>query len=289
MWDEIVKQLARLWAYPIFQLLVLLGATVFVGLVIKHWLLSVLNRLATKTDNDLDDRLINLFEKFYKWILLFVSFLLALRIFEISITPLLAGAGIFGVAIAYASKEAISNFLSGIFLIADRPIRIGDRVKIERIGRQWGAWGDVVDIGLRSTRVVNTDGVYVTYPNEVLANSIITNFSYSDKPVRIRVRCQLDLAVDLKEAVSEFQRVIDEFPEALEQPASSVVVRSLYDEAGGYMHQGILVEGRFYIPDITKRTPIRSSFLIALKTTFDAKGIHFVRPGLASDPPGLLE
>ena len=48
---------------------------------------------------------------------------------------------------------------------------------LERIGQHWGSWGDVVDIGLRRTKIRNPDGVVVNYPNSVLATSVITNFS----------------------------------------------------------------------------------------------------------------
>jgi len=96
-----------------------------------------------------------------------------LKINGIAVSPILAGAGIFGVAVGFAAKETIADILAGIFLIIDRPIRIGDRVTIDKIGKHWGGWGDIIDIGLRRTIIRNTDGVVVNYPNSLLSSGII--------------------------------------------------------------------------------------------------------------------
>ncbi|PIE63752.1 MAG: hypothetical protein CSA26_11425, partial [Desulfobacterales bacterium] len=171
--------------------------------LILYWffrtaILSRMEKVALATSNDLDDRMVQ-FVKQFLWIAaLLTTLAIVLKINAIKISPLLAGAGIFGVSIGFAAKETIADILSGIFLIADRPLRVNDRVKIEHIGRHWGAWGDVQDIGLRRTRILNTDGVSVNYPNSLLANSVITNFSYSDTPVRVRIRLQVDYHADLQ-------------------------------------------------------------------------------------------
>ena len=139
-------------------------------------ILSRIERAVAATSNDLDDRMVQFIKQFLWIIALFSTVAVVLKINSIKISPLLAGAGIFGVSIGFAAKETIADILSGIFLITDRPIRVGDRVKIEHIGRHWGSWGDIEDIGLRRTRIKNTDGISVNYPNSLLAHSIITNF-----------------------------------------------------------------------------------------------------------------
>ena len=117
---------------------------------------------------------------FISWFFFLFSFSSSLRLHGIAITPFLASAGIAGIAIGMAAKETLADILAGVFLIADRPVRVGDRIKIDSIGKHWGSWGDVVDMGLRRTQIRNTDGVIVNYPNNLLANSVITNFSHED-------------------------------------------------------------------------------------------------------------
>lgn len=226
-------------------------------------ILSRLEKAVAATSNDLDDRMVQ-FVKQFLWIAAILSCLaIVLKINSIKISPLLAGAGIFGVSIGFAAKETIADILSGIFLIADRPLRINDRVKIEHIGRHWGAWEDVEDIGLRRTRIRNTDGVSVNYPNSLLAHSVITNFSDSDDPVRVRIRLQVDYRADLELSQKLILDAIESCDTVIPGSAQ-VVVRSLWDDRGGHQLAGVLLEGRYRINDVRKRTAIRSTVLTAI-------------------------
>jgi len=242
-----------------------------------------MERFASRTTNDLDDRLVDFIKQFLWLIALFVAVLLALRINNIEITPLLAGAGIVGIAVGLAAKELLADVLSGVFLIADRPIRVGDRVKIESIGRHWGGWGDVVDIGLRRTRIRNTDGVVVNYPNSLLSNSVITNFSSEEKPVRVRIRFQVgyDADIDLTRKVAI--EAIYGVPEVIRDSAS-IVVRSLWDDTQGHLMAGVLVEGRYRIEDVRKRTGVRSEVLERLLKALQQNGIP-----MASQPVQITQ
>ena len=248
-------------------------------LFIKGFVLRALDRLAGATDNDLDDRLVHFLRSFYKLVLIFGLFLVILRIHNIEITPLLASAGIAGIALGLAAKETLADILAGVFLITDRPIRTGDRVKIERIGKHWGAWGDVIDIGLRRTCIRNTDGVAVNYPNNVLANSIITNFSHDDGPMRVRVRFQVDHDANINQ-VCEVTRTAIQRTDHVLSDSAEVVVRSLWHDDGGHMNSGILVEGRYRIPDIRERTRIRSQVLKNILADFKQEGIQLASPSV---------
>ena len=252
--------------------------------LILYWffrivILSKIEKAVEATSNDLDDRMVQ-FVKQFLWIVAILSTVtLVLKINSIKISPLLAGAGIFGVSIGFAAKETIADILAGIFLITDRPIRVKDRVKIEQIGRHWGGWGDVEDIGLRRTRIRNTDGVSVNYPNSLLANSVITNFSYSDSPVRVRIRLQVDYSADLElskkliiEAIESCKKVI---------PGSAqVVVRSLWDDKDGHQPAGVLLEGRYKINNVRRRTSIRSTVLTEVLKIFQKNDVPLAMPGL---------
>ncbi len=145
-------------------------------------------------------------------------------------------------------------------LIADRPIRIGDRIKIDSIGRHWGSWGDVIDIGLRRTRIKNSDGVTINYPNAMLANTVITNFSFEKGPIRVRIRFQVDYSADIELT----QKVAIEAIEATGKiipGTAQMVVRSLWDDAQGHLLSGVLMEARYKIDNVRKRTAIRSIVL----------------------------
>ncbi|MGC6426911.1 MAG: mechanosensitive ion channel family protein [Akkermansiaceae bacterium] len=254
-----------------------IAAAYLLHLIISRVVLRGMKRVAASTDNDVDDRLVHFLQRFYILVLLFVLFLVILRIHGIAITPLLASAGIAGIAIGMAAKETLADILAGIFLIADRPVRVGDRVKIDSIGKHWGSWGDIVDMGLRRTRIKNTDGVTVNYPNSLLANSVITNFSHEEGPIRVRVRFQVNYNVDLDHACEVARKAIQDSENILPESAE-VIVRSLWDEGGGHMLSGILLEGRYRISDVRHRSKIRSVVLKNITKACQGENIALASP-----------
>lgn len=256
---------------------VAVGIAIVLHLLISRVVLRGLKRVASSTENDVDDRLVHFLQRFYLFLLLFALFLSVLKIHGIAITPFLASAGIAGIAIGMAAKETLADILAGIFLIADRPVRVGDRVKIDSIGKHWGSWGDIVDMGLRRTRIRNTDGVIVNYPNSLLANSVITNFSFEEGSIRVRVRFQVNYNTDLDRACSVAKNAIQSSDGVLPDTAE-VIVRSLWDEDGGHMQSGILLEGRYRIDDVRRRSKIRSLVLTNIAKACQREDIALASP-----------
>ena len=222
-----------------------------------------IERVSRATDNDLDDRLVQFARKFSIWVFLFLALLWVLDVYQVEISPFLAGAGIAGIALGFAAKEVLADILAGVFLIADRPLRTGDRVKIEQIGSDWGGWGDVVDVGMRRTQIRNSDGVIVNYPNSFLSTSVITNFSFESEPVRVRIRFQVAYDADLDAVRKVALKAISSTDKVLDGTAE-VLVRSLWDVARGHVTGGILMEGRYRIVDVRDRTRVRSAVFEAL-------------------------
>jgi MscS family membrane protein len=93
-----------------------------------------------------------------------------------SVSSLLAGLGIGGLAVALAAQESLGNFFGSISIIADRPFKVGDWIQVgDRVD------GDVEEIGLRSTRVRTWSKSQLTIPNKVMAGEIIENWSRMPK------------------------------------------------------------------------------------------------------------
>jgi len=264
------------------QSLAVVAGGVGAYVVIRVLLIRRMEGLASSTANDVDDRLVH-FTKQFLWVIVLLSVIAGvLKVNGVPISPLLAGAGIVGVSLGFAAKETIADVLSGVFLIADRPVRVGDRVKIEYIGRHWGAWGDVVDIGLRRTRIRNTDGVTINYPNAVLANSVITNFSFETSQVRVRVRFQVDYTADL----DLMEQVVVEAIESCDPviaDSTQIVVRSLWDDNQGHLLAGVLVEARYRIDDVRNRTAIRSEVLRKILAALRENEIPLATPRVRVD------
>ena len=267
-------RISELWqSTPVVgQSIIAVLITIVLFYIARFVVLRRLERIAAKTDNDFDDRLIHFLKQFLWLAALFAGLIWVLRIYGIQVGPVLAGAGIFGIAIGLAAKETLADILAGIFLIADRPIRIGDRIIIDKIGKHWGGWGDVVDIGLRRTMIRNTDGVIVNYPNAVLAASTIKNFSIDPQPVRARIRFQTDYSADPKLVKQTTIDVIENI-DGIINDTTTVVIRSIWDDDQGHLLSGVLYEARYRLEDVKTRTVLRSDVLEQLIIAFSEKGI----------------
>ena len=147
--------------------------------------------LAAKTDTDLDDRIVDILKKIAKWIVWLTGLIYIFSTFNINITPLIAGAGIMGIAIALAAQDLFSNFFGGAVIITDQPFKVGDRVLINDV------LGDVIQIGPRSTRIITLDSDIVTMPNNKIATSVVRNYSLPNPQVRIQIPVLVSSSSDI--------------------------------------------------------------------------------------------
>jgi len=173
-----------------------------------------------KTKTDLDDRLIPILEIAARYLIWFIAFLLILSNFQIDITPLLAGAGIGALALALAAQEILSNFLGGAIIAVDKPFRIGDRVKIDTF------FGDVMSIGLRSTRIKTLDNQIVTVPNSTVTSSVVINYAMPDLKMKVRIPFSVAYSSDMDRVKAILLAIAREAAEktswVLTDPAPSV-------------------------------------------------------------------
>lgn len=147
--------------------------------------------IAEKTETDFDDRLLPLLEIIAKYVIWFVAFLLILANFDIDITPLLAGAGIAGLALALAAQDILSNFLGGAIITVDKPFKIGDRIKFGEYS------GDVISIGPRTTRVKTLDYQVLSIPNSKITSDVIVNFALPDARMKVRIPFSVAYGTDM--------------------------------------------------------------------------------------------
>jgi len=113
-----------------------------------------------------------LFQNFSFIVILVYSLYLLFKAWGVDLTAWVASAGIVGVAIGFAAKDTLANLISGVFIVADAPYKLGDVVVLETMER-----GEVTHIGLRSTRLFTTDHAEITIPNSVMGNSKVVNES----------------------------------------------------------------------------------------------------------------
>ena len=155
--------------------------------------LLIENSIEKVTDiTGLSRELTPLIENVWTVLLIIVSVMFILTVWEINITPILASAGIAGVAIALAAKDTLSNFFGGISIFIDKPYKIGDYIVLDG-----GERGEVVKIGIRSTRIMTRDDILISIPNAIIANTKIINESAPVPNFRVRVPVSVAYGSDI--------------------------------------------------------------------------------------------
>ncbi len=153
--------------------------------------------------------------------ILVVGGLVLLSILGIHITPILTALGVGGLAVALALQDSLANLFAGVHLLADKPIRVGDYVKIADTIE-----GYVVDIGWRSTRVRMLQNTVVVVPNKKVAESVIVNYDMPEPRMALLIRVSVSYASDPDRVervlVEEATRAAGALPGLLPEPAPFV-------------------------------------------------------------------
>ncbi len=114
-------------------------------------------------------------------------------VWGIPLTSWLASAGVVGIAVGFAAKDTLSNLFSGVFIVADAPYKVGDYVVLDGSIR-----GQVLEIGMRSTRLLTRDDIEVTVPNAVIGNAQIVNQTGGPhEKMRVRVKVEAAYGSDV--------------------------------------------------------------------------------------------
>ncbi len=121
-----------------------------------------------------------------------IGLVMILHAWHVQVTPLLTTLGIAGLATALALQDTLANFLAGFYILADRPIRVGDYVRVDPTTE-----GYVVEVGWRSARIRTLANNIVVIPNQKLSQSTITNFSLPDKRTALSLPVSVDYGSDV--------------------------------------------------------------------------------------------
>ncbi|MCK9332576.1 MAG: mechanosensitive ion channel family protein [Candidatus Cloacimonetes bacterium] len=210
-----------------------------------------------------------------KYVLYLILLVMVLNEFGFKISALLGAAGIFGVAIGFASQTSVSNIISGIFLISEKPFMIGDVVEVA------GNLGSIESIDLLSIKLKTFDGRYVRIPNETMIKNDVTNLTRFD----IR-RAQFVVGVAYKEDVRKVLEILkdiaENMPDALKDPAPLIQLDGFGDSS---------IDINFGVWTATSNViDMKTQLMLAVKERFDKEGIEIRFPhisiyaGEASEP-----
>ena len=239
---------------------------------IAQYIIPILEKkLASKTETHLDDMVFELSKKFSGVIILTTGILLALDTIGLNIMPFVAGAGVAGIAIGFAAKDTLSNLIAGILLIIDRPFEIGDRIEVWSAPNNSATWGDVIDIGLRATKIQTTDNIVIVIPNNEIMKRDIINYTAITKEIRVRIPIGIAYDADVDKAKEVIKNIGLELDWVMRNPEPKIVVKSFGDSA-------VNLEARIWISDPRKRMDTISYISDRVKDAFQKEGIEIPFP-----------
>jgi len=259
LWIKISQTLAALAvAYFIYRLVDI------VEYYLKKWF--------TKAETGLETMLVPVIRKSLRiFVIVIAALYIADNILDQEIGAILAAAGIGGLAFALAAQDTIANLFGSVSIFADRPFRVGDRI---RIG---GFDGPVEEVGFRSTRIRTLDGHIVTIPNSKISNDMVENISKRPSIKRV-----LNIGVTYDTSANKIEKAVDIVKKILadvEQINSDPnAPPRIYFTEFNDCSLNILVLYWFTPPDYWLFLEVNQRINLAIMRAFEAENIEFAFP-----------
>ena len=270
-------------AYKLFYYIIVPAISfnlVRIGYNLLNYLSKYLYEIASKTDNSLDNQLVEVFIKAAKLFITFIGILLTMQNLGINVTSLVAGLGIGGLAFALAAKDTIANLFGFTTILIDRPFKVGEFIRIGDLE------GVVENLGLRSTRIRTFYKSLVSIPNLVVANEKIDNMG---QRIYRRTRTTLGLTYDTSpEKLEAFCEKVKAIIQAHPQTAEEQIY--VYFCGYGASSLNILVYFYHQVTDWQEELNARHEILLSILKIAKELNVQFAFPTqslhIESLPPG---
>jgi small-conductance mechanosensitive channel len=229
------------------------------------------SNIAHKTENKVDDIIFELLARFAGFIIFATAIVMALDLLGVNVVPVIAGAGVAGVAVGFAAKDTLSNLIAGVLLIIDRPFEVGDRIEVWQAPTKSATWGDVIDIGLRATKIKTTDNIVIIIPNNEIMLRDIINYTTISEKIRVRIDIGIAFDADMKKAKNIMLQAADSAGWVEKDPPPKVVVRNFGESS-------VDLQLRVWIANPRKRMDTISYITDKVKELFDEQGVEIPYP-----------
>ena len=245
----------------------LIALRVFIVLVIGFVVVKIINFSVGKaTKKRFSQQTAMLVRKGIFYTGAFIILITALRLLGFKLTALLGAAGIAGMAIGFASQTSISNIISGLFLISEKPFAVNDVIKVG------GTTGIVLSIDLLSIKIRTFDNLYIRIPNEKIIKEELTNVTRF--PIR---RLNIDIRVAYKEDLAGVNELLMEIsknnPYCLDNPEPFFVIKE-FGSHGVELLLCVWFSKNDYLA-------LKNSIMLEIKERFESEGIEIPFPHIS--------
>ncbi|MDQ2746960.1 MAG: mechanosensitive ion channel [Acidobacteriota bacterium] len=195
----------------IIYLILLTGLLFYLSNKIKNLLVE---RVLGKTHLDLGARIA--IGTITRYVLLLIGSLVILQTVGINLTTLNVVAGAVGIGVGFGLQNVASNFISGLIILFERPVKVGDRIEVGKVD------GKVISIGARSTTVRTNDNITIIVPNSKIISENVVNWSFENNIIRFRVPIGVAYDADVNLAKMLLLEAAAENKDVLEDPKPAV-------------------------------------------------------------------
>ena len=199
------------------------------------------------------------------YFIMIIGAVVAFQFIGIDLTGLAIILGFLSVGIGFGLQNITSNFVAGLILLLERPIKVGDRIMV---GNQEG---DVVEINMRSTTIRTLNNIAVIVPNSEFVSSKVENWSYGDETVRVDVNVGVSYESDLETVIRSLRETAAEHPEVLKNPAPDVLHAGFGDSAWN-------MRLRIWLADSRRHLEVHSEINCAIVRKFQENGVEIPFP-----------
>ncbi|UCC81394.1 MAG: mechanosensitive ion channel [Candidatus Zixiibacteriota bacterium] len=231
--QELINKVTQILSFKLFELkqtpVTVLSVVMFILVIAVFFIGSkLLNRVILRrifsrfiADKGIQFTLIRIVH----YLIMITGVVVAFQFVGIDLAGLTVIFGLLSVGIGFGLQNITSNFISGLILLFERPIKVGDRVTVGDIE------GDVTSINMRATTIQSLDNISIIVPNSEFISSTVTNWSYGDPKIRLRIEVGVSYSSDLDTVIKALTEVAREHPDVLKNPDPIVLLSGFGDSS----------------------------------------------------------
>ncbi|MDQ7817893.1 MAG: mechanosensitive ion channel [Melioribacteraceae bacterium] len=160
-----------------------------------------------------------------RYVILTVGFIIILQTVGINLSSITILLGALGIGIGFGLQNITNNFVSGLIILFERPIKVGDRIEVA------GVAGDVMKVSMRATTIVTNDNISIIVPNSEFISSTVINWSHTDRKVRFNYPVGVSYKEDPQKVKKILIEVASDNPGVLKDPKPDVLFTEYADSA----------------------------------------------------------
>jgi len=239
---------------------VFISAFLFFGSFLRRFMQ---NRFLKKFD--IDSGLRYTLSRVTQYVVVVLGLLISFQFVGIDLTSLAVIFGLLSVGIGFGLQNITSNFISGLIIMFERPISVGDRVDVA------GIEGDVTEISIRSTKIRTMNNTSIIVPNSQFVENNVINFSHGDPTFRLDINVGVSYSSDLDKVLQALNEVADGHSKVMKNPKPQIHLTEFADSSWD-------MELRVWIPDVKERYILRNELNQAIVRKFDEYDIEIPFP-----------